>query len=232
MLLNIFPYMDLEIARSFVKENEVRVKLWDDTENNVPSDDDYHLSIVALIRDRRLVIGDKIGLYWHPWNSTFVFSLFSKAVSSMADHKFLTSIKKTFFHEFISSKAEEEACQVNNTSWVVTRELVEIRDIYSAPIIDMEDPWQIKKKITHNEVILEKLVIPFLEMFEYILRYWKLDMAKSLTNRKLYNGYSLSCMRLFNDRGLNVGDEVGLYWDPRSSSIMFKLLSQNSHSKI
>ncbi|KAK4716821.1 hypothetical protein R3W88_015159 [Solanum pinnatisectum] len=177
----------------------------------------------------------------------------------MVDHTFLTSMKKTFFHEFISSKAEGEACQVNSTSWVVTRELVEIRDIYSAPIIDLEDPWHIKKKITHNEVILGKLVIHFSKCFEYILRYWKLDMAKSLTNgnemcvnmwditeendpkkyeggsicfRKLYNGYSLSCMRLFNDRGLNVGDEVGLYWDPRSSSIMFKLLSLNSHSRI
>lgn len=176
-------------------------------------------------------------------------------IFSMADHKFLTSMKKTFFHEFIPSKVEEEACQVNNASWVVTRELVEIRDIYSAPIIDQEDPWNIKKKITHNEVILGKLVISFLEMFEYILRYWKLDMAKSLTNgyevcvniwditeendpkkyegesvcfRKLYNDYeySLSCMRLFNDHRLNVGDEIALYWDPRSSSIMLKLLSQ------
>uniref|UniRef100_M1DJD6 Uncharacterized protein n=1 Tax=Solanum tuberosum TaxID=4113 RepID=M1DJD6_SOLTU len=86
MLLNIFPYMDLEIARSFVNENEVHVKLWDDTENNVPKkygcgrftvrklpEDDYHLSIVTLIKDRVLVIGDKIGLCWHPWNSTFVF---------------------------------------------------------------------------------------------------------------------------------------------------------------
>lgn len=164
-------------------------------------------------------------------------------------------MKKTFFHKFIQSKAEEEAYQVNNTPWVMTRELVEIRDVYLAPTIDLENLWQIKKKIIRNEIVLGKLVIPFLEMFEYILRYWKLDVAKSLANgyevcvdvwditeendpqkyeggtvcfRKLYNDhdYSLSCERLFNYRGLDVGDEIGLYWDPRSSSLMFKLLFQ------
>ncbi|KAF3615514.1 putative agglutinin-2-like [Capsicum annuum] len=153
-------------------------------------------------------------------------------------------MKKTFFYNFFPSKAEEEACNVNNTPWVATRELVEIRDIYPAPIIDLEDPWQIKKRITRDEVILGKLVIPFFESFEYILRYWKLDMAKSLvmsengmsvkvwditkeTEPKKYDGgnvcfrklytddYSLSCMGLFNDHRLNVGDEIGLYWDPR-----------------
>lgn len=91
----IFPYMDLEIATSFVNENQVRVELWDDMKNNVVKkydrgsftvtklpDDDYNLSIVTLIKDRELLIGDKIGLYWHPWNSTFVFRLFSKAGDS------------------------------------------------------------------------------------------------------------------------------------------------------
>ncbi|KAM3397322.1 hypothetical protein P3S68_000834 [Capsicum galapagoense] len=173
----------------------------------------------------------------------------------MSNQKPLISMKKTFFYNFFPSKAEEEACNVNNTPWVATRELVEIRDIYSAPIINLEDPWQIKKRITRDEVILGKMVIPFFESFEYILRYWKLDMAKSLvmsengmsvkvwditkeTEPKKYDGgnvcfrklytddYSLSCMGLFNDHRLNVGDEIGLYWDPRSSSFMFKLFSQ------
>ncbi|KAG5581171.1 hypothetical protein H5410_051798, partial [Solanum commersonii] len=43
--------------------------------------------------------------------------------------------------------AEEEASKVNNTPRVVTRELVEIRDLYLVPKIDLENPWQIKKKI-------------------------------------------------------------------------------------
>ncbi|WMV30942.1 hypothetical protein MTR67_024327 [Solanum verrucosum] len=98
------------------------------------------------------------------------------------------------------------------------------------------------------------LMIPFIQMFEYILRYWSLDMAKSLENncrvcvvvwnvteenvpkkyeggsvrlRKLNNDdFSLWCIELFKDRGLSDGDEIGLYWDPRSPSLMFKLLSQ------
>ncbi|XP_055808666.1 uncharacterized protein LOC129877203 [Solanum dulcamara] len=172
----------------------------------------------------------------------------------MSDQKPLLSIKKTFFYNFFPSKAEEEVCKLNNTPWVVTRELIEIRDLYPAPKIDLKNPWQIKKKITNDEVVVGKMVIPFYETFEYILRYWTLDVAKSLENgygvpvgvwdvteenvpkkyeggsvclRKLYNDdYSLSCIQLFNNRGLGVGDEIGLNWDPRSSSLMFKLLSQ------
>ncbi|PHT81828.1 hypothetical protein T459_14843 [Capsicum annuum] len=172
----------------------------------------------------------------------------------MSDQKPLISMKKTFFYNFFPSKDEEEACKANNKPWVATRELVEIRDVYPAPIIDLKNPWQIKKKITRDEVVLGKVVVPFFETFEFILRYWKMGVTQSLVNgygvcvdvwdvteendpkkyeggsvffRKLYNDdYSLSCMGLFNDRRLDVGDEIGLYWDPRSSSLMFKLLSQ------
>ncbi|PHT58451.1 hypothetical protein CQW23_00814 [Capsicum baccatum] len=137
-------------------------------------------------------------------------------------------MKKTLFYNFFPSKVEEEAYKVSNTPWVATQELVEIRDIYHAPIINLENSWQIKKRITRDEIILGKLVILFFESFEYILRYWTLDMAKSLvmnengmcvkvwditkeTKPKKYDGgnvcfrklytddYSLSCMRLFND---------------------------------
>ncbi|CAN4113029.1 unnamed protein product [Withania somnifera] len=163
-------------------------------------------------------------------------------------------MKKTFFYNFFPSKEEEETCKVNNIPRVVTRELVEIRDIYPAPKIDLTNPQKIKKNITHNEVIVGKVEIPFFEMFEYILRYWKMDITKFLVDgygvyvavwdvtqennpkkyegenvflKKLYNdNYSLSIMELFNDRKLAVGDEIGLYWDLRSSSLMFKLISQ------
>ncbi|KAK4718104.1 hypothetical protein R3W88_016442 [Solanum pinnatisectum] len=98
------------------------------------------------------------------------------------------------------------------------------------------------------------LMIPFFEMFEYILRYWTLDVAKSLEIdcnvcvdmldvseenvpkkyeggsvwfRKLPNDdISFWCVELFNSRRLGDGDEIGLYWDPRSSTLVFKLLSQ------
>ncbi|KAK4716180.1 hypothetical protein R3W88_014518 [Solanum pinnatisectum] len=165
----------------------------------------------------------------------------------------LLSLKNTFFYNFFLSKAEEEACKLNNTPHVVTRELIEIRDIYPPLKINSKNPWQIKKKITRDEIILGKLVSTFCKTFEYILRYWTLDAAKSLENgydvpigvwdltgenvpkkyegesvclKKLYNAnFSLSYIKLFNDRGLGDGDEIGLYWDPRSSSLMFKLLS-------
>ncbi|KAG5607219.1 hypothetical protein H5410_028711 [Solanum commersonii] len=166
----------------------------------------------------------------------------------MSNQKPLLSLKKTFFYNFFPSKAEEEACKLNNTPYVVTREIIEIRDIYPPPKIDLINPWQIKKKITRDEVIT----------LEYILRYWTLDEAKSMVNgcdvpvgvwdvteenipkkydarsvclRKLYGDYFyLSCIKLFKSRGLSIGDEIGLYWDPRSSSLMFKLLYQKRFS--
>ncbi|KAK4718102.1 hypothetical protein R3W88_016440 [Solanum pinnatisectum] len=139
----------------------------------------------------------------------------------MSDQRPLLSMKKTFFYNFFPSKAEEKACKINNTSY---------------------------------KIIVGMLIILFFEMFEYILRYWTLDVAKSLENgcsvcvdmcnvteenvpkkyeggsvwfRKLPNDdFSLWCIELFNYRRLGDGDEIGLYWDPRSSTLVFKLLSQ------
>ncbi|XP_049402084.1 B3 domain-containing protein At1g10455 [Solanum stenotomum] len=172
----------------------------------------------------------------------------------MSDQRPLVSMKKAFFYNFFPSKAEEEACKINNTPHEVTQELVEIRDLYPAPRIDLQNPWKIKKKITHDEIVVGMLMIPFFEMVEYILRYWTLDVAKSLENgskvcvdmwdvteenipkkyeggsvwfRKLFNGdFYLWSIELFKGRILGDGDEIGLYWDPRSSTLVFKLLSQ------
>ncbi|KAG5607222.1 hypothetical protein H5410_028714 [Solanum commersonii] len=132
----------------------------------------------------------------------------------MSDQNPFLSLKKTFFYNFFPSKAEEEACKLNNTPHVVTRELIEIRDIYPPTKIDLKNPWQIKKKITHDEVIVGKLVIPFFEIFEYILRYWTLDAPKVWRMGAM-------CLLTCGIRGLSVGDEIGLYWDPRSSNVQF-----------
>ncbi|XP_015079059.2 uncharacterized protein LOC107023011 [Solanum pennellii] len=169
----------------------------------------------------------------------------------MSDKMPLLSMKKTFFYNFFPSKAQEEACKINNTPYEVTRELVEIRDLYPAPRIDKQNPWQIKKKLTHDEIVVGMLLIPFFEMFEYILRYWSLDVGKNLVNGcnvcvdmwdvteenvpKKYEGgrvwfrilpnddFSLWCTELINGRRLKDGDEIGIYWDPISSSLVFKL---------
>ncbi|XP_059310213.1 B3 domain-containing protein At2g33720 [Lycium ferocissimum] len=167
-------------------------------------------------------------------------------------------MKKVFFYNFIPSKVEEESCRNSNIPWLVTRRLVEIRDKYSAPVIDLEDPWQIKKSITYYEAIVGKLVLPFAEVFEHIFRYWTLDMAEFVmsghktnvylwdvteeNNPKKYHNdgtyfemmpnedYALVCVDLFKDRGLSVGDEIGLYWDPSwSSHFKFKLIC-NGHA--
>ncbi|XP_075101632.1 B3 domain-containing protein At5g26805-like [Nicotiana tabacum] len=156
-------------------------------------------------------------------------------------------MKKTFFYNFIPSKAEEEACKASNTPWVVTRQLIEIRDIYPPPVLDLKNPWQIKKTVTYDEAVVGKLVLPFIDVFEYIFRYWTLDMANLVVsghkvnvslwdvteenNPKKYDNYfemlpnddyALVCLDLYKDRGLSVDDEIGLYWDPRSSTFVFK----------
>lgn len=149
------------------------------------------------------------------------------------------------------SKAEEEACKATNTQFQPTRVLVEIKDVYPPPVLDYHNPWKTKKAIIQYEVVTGKLVIPFLNTFEYIFRYWTLAMANHVvlghrvsvvlwdvtdqSNPKRYCGdsiyfeilpnddYVLACMDLFKDRSLNIDDEIGLYWDLRSSTFQFKL---------
>ncbi|PHT34817.1 hypothetical protein CQW23_26617 [Capsicum baccatum] len=166
--------------------------------------------------------------------------------SSMADQENpLTTMKKTLFYKFYPSGDEEEACKAKNVPWLVRRELIEIRDTYPVPIIDLENPWKFKKKIDEYDFTQTGLLIPFLVAFEHIIRYWKLPDGKTLVNGnwwnvvlcdvteendlKKYDGasgrsfrfgkmwdddYFLQCRQLFIDRGLGVGDEIGLYWDP------------------
>ncbi|KAK4716948.1 hypothetical protein R3W88_015286 [Solanum pinnatisectum] len=160
-------------------------------------------------------------------------------------------MKTVFFYNFIPSKAEEESCRESNTPWIVTRQLVEIRDIYPAPIIDLQNLWLIKKMITHYETVIGKHVLPFAEAFEHVFRYWTLDTVKSITsghrknidlwdvteenNPKNYHNegtfievlpnedYALVCADLFRNCRLRV-NEVGLYWNPRFSFFKFKLI--------
>ncbi|KAK4353792.1 hypothetical protein RND71_025986 [Anisodus tanguticus] len=155
--------------------------------------------------------------------------------------------------------SEEEACKISNTPWLVTRRLVEIRDIYPAPVIDLQNPWQIKKVVTHYEVAVGKLMLPFADIFEHVFRYWTLDTTKFVTlghrkhidlwdvtkenHPKNYHNegtyiemlpnqdYALVCVDLFKDRGLSIDDEIGLYWDPRSSNFKFKLIKKG-HDEI
>ncbi|CAK9145684.1 unnamed protein product [Ilex paraguariensis] len=161
-------------------------------------------------------------------------------------------MKKVFYYNYIPNKAEEEACKVSNTPWQVTRVLEEIRDIYPPPVIDYQNPWQIKKTLTHYEAATGKLVVSFVDAFEHVFRYWTLCMANHVVlghkvtvivwdvteqnNPKRYRNdsvffemlpnddYILACMDVFKDQCLNVDDEIGVFWDPRASTFQFKLL--------
>lgn len=160
-------------------------------------------------------------------------------------------MKKTFCYNFVPSKEEEAACKANNTPFQVKGTLVEIRDLYPPPVIDFQNPWQIKKTLTHYEVVTGKVVVPFSDAFEHVFRHWTLSMTGRVvvrhrlnvilwdvteqTNPKRYqdgiffemlpnDDFVIACMDLFKDRYLKVGDEIGLFWDPRASDFQFKIV--------
>ncbi|KAL0376336.1 UNVERIFIED_CONTAM: hypothetical protein Scaly_0751200 [Sesamum calycinum] len=77
-------------------------------------------------------------------------------------------MKKAFYHSFIPAKAEEQGVHNANTNqYQITRALIEIRDIYPPP---SQSPWQIKKLLTHQEVVAGKLIVSFSDMFEHVFR--------------------------------------------------------------
>ncbi|KAK4353232.1 hypothetical protein RND71_028750 [Anisodus tanguticus] len=163
-------------------------------------------------------------------------------------------MKKTFLYNFFPSKEKEETSNDSKTPLIVTRRLLEIRDMYSAPVIDPQNSWKIKKVVTHHEMIIGKQVMPFAEVLEHVLGNWTLGSAKLVTlghkkhvdlwevteenNPKTYlnegtyieillsQDNALVCVNLFKDRGLSVDDETGLYWDPMSSNFKFKLIKK------
>ncbi|KAG5607124.1 hypothetical protein H5410_028616 [Solanum commersonii] len=243
----ILPYWNLELATSLVNGNATHVALWDATEKKYGrtnryedgrftfrklSTDDYSLTCMTLINDRGLGVDDQIGLCWNPIISKFIFKLISKVCR-----------KKAF----------------SNTPGVMTQELIETTG--PAIIFDLSNIRYLGKFITPQNIAQGTLEISHSETFEYILPYWKLDKAKSLVNgnvehvvlfdvteekycrtigyedvgftfSKLDNlDYSLSCMGLINRRGLGVGDQIWLCWNPIISKFIFKLISKVCRKK-
>ncbi|TMW83443.1 hypothetical protein EJD97_001654, partial [Solanum chilense] len=244
----ILPYWDLEKARSLVNGTAVIVGLWDLTENKYGrtnrykgvsftfrklDDLTYSLSFMALINDRGLGVGDEIWLCWNPIFSKFIFKLISKVCR-----------KKIFA----------------NIPGVMTRELTVTTDLPT--IFDSSNIKYIGKHITHQNITQGTLEISLSQTCEYILPYWKLDKVKSLVNgnmervgvwdvtEEMYGRtnryedvsftfrktndlkYSLSFMVLINDRGLGVGDEIWLCWNPIVSKFIFKVISKVCRKKI
>lgn len=165
----------------------------------------------------------------------------------------LYSTKKTFYYNFFPTKAEENSFRYT-AGMANGRKLIEMRDIYPPPVVDFENPWLIKKTLTHYETAFGKLVLSYNDTFEHVIRYWTLGMANFIAlgqrvgvtlwdvteekNPKRYHQNSefylqmmandeclLSCMELIRDRKLKVDDEIYLYWDSTENCFKFKLFS-------
>ncbi|CAN4096740.1 unnamed protein product [Withania somnifera] len=121
-------------------------------------------------------------------------------------------MKKTFFYNFFPSKPEEEVCKVNNTPWVVTREAMEVNDIYPTLKINPQNPWQIKKEITYFEVFGEWNMM-CVDVWNVTERNnpKKYEHGSVCFRKPCNDDFSLSIMGLFNDCGLGVGDKIEIY---------------------
>ncbi|EEF49311.1 conserved hypothetical protein [Ricinus communis] len=167
-------------------------------------------------------------------------------------------MRKTFYHNFLPTKAEEEATVARNAKHHVTRTIVEARDWQVTPprMIDPNNPWQIRRTIARNEVTTGELVLSHEEMFEYVFKFWSLESAnhllqgnkcfvilidyteetvpKSFQSAYVKTGandsYVLGLMDVVRVRVVNPGDEIGLFWDMRPSSFGFgfKLLRRGN----
>lgn len=164
----------------------------------------------------------------------------------------LYSTKKTFYYNFVPTKAEEEALKARKASGglVDGRVLTEIRDLYPQPTIDPSNPWIIKKTLNQYEVVQGKLALSCNDAFEHVIRYWTFGMSNYVTmgyrigvylwdatdeeNPRKYHGkdvylqmmpnddFVLSCLDLF--KKLKVDDQVLVYWDCKNSCFKFKAL--------
>uniref|UniRef100_A0A7N0TI86 Uncharacterized protein n=1 Tax=Kalanchoe fedtschenkoi TaxID=63787 RepID=A0A7N0TI86_KALFE len=155
------------------------------------------------------------------------------------------------------SKMEEDHCRKTNKAYQVTKILVEIRDVYSPPLADPTNPWLIRKKLTAPEAMTGKILVSHREAFDHVFRHWTLDMTtfavmgsklpvavwdftednnpvrfcsdKIFFERGPSENYIMGMMDLVQSRGISPLDEIGIYWDVRSSAFHFKLLSRNSN---
>ncbi|KAH0692468.1 hypothetical protein KY285_019565 [Solanum tuberosum] len=166
----ILPQWILDKAKQLVNGARKGVAMWDvmnDTKFNEDAgfifrkliNDDYSLSVMGLFNIHRLGVGDEIGIYWDPRFQTFMFELLS-----------MVCRKKIFSYK------------VNNTPSVLTRELIETGH---AQTIHSNNMMYMRKKITSQDITFGELRISFFAMFDYILPYWKLELARSLVNRNV-----------------------------------------------
>ncbi|KAI6695050.1 hypothetical protein NL676_022760 [Syzygium grande] len=162
-------------------------------------------------------------------------------------------MKKTFYHNFMPTKAEEEAAKASDVPYQATRTLLEINDIGLPQLLaDPNYPWLIRKTISNSDIRTGKLVLSHTDTFDHVFRYWTLETCNhvvtggrypvaliDLTDEKsprryqskntfLKRGpsetYFLGWLDIVRNRHFNANDEVGLFWDIRSGVFHFKML--------
>ncbi|PHT48692.1 hypothetical protein CQW23_12900 [Capsicum baccatum] len=124
-----------------------------------------------------------------------------------------------------------------------------VQDVNSAPIL--ENPWTISKVITDFEKSVQRLVLSFGDIKKHVFKHWMKDMVENVKkgNKQYVELWDITevanpinrgttyiqmmmpskdcaivCMDLFANTGLNIGDEIGLYWDVGSNNFKFKLI--------
>ncbi|KAG5581140.1 hypothetical protein H5410_051767 [Solanum commersonii] len=170
----IIRYWILDMAKTLENSCSVCVDIWDVTEGNVSKkyeggsvwlrkvySDDFSLWCIELFKDRGFSDGDEIGLYWDPRFSCLVNDYSLSIVKLIKDCRlgFGDGIG-LYRHPSLLSR-------------FIFRLFSKVHYSRIRPI---------KKNITHDEIVVGMLMIPFFELFEYILRYWTLDMVKTLEN--------------------------------------------------
>ncbi|XP_010268099.1 PREDICTED: B3 domain-containing protein At5g26805-like [Nelumbo nucifera] len=165
-------------------------------------------------------------------------------------------MKKTVFNHFLQSKEEEEkekksgAPRSLHAEWMVIRdEPPQLLDLY---------PWEIKKVLTESDVgRFNGLDLDYDHVCDHILPHWDRQVVCSVINRgeqvpivvrdlDTCTKHNLYLRKWANDttftihnywtkefverRGLKEGELIGMYWDPRSSSLCFSVLNRTSNS--
>ncbi|KAH7569063.1 hypothetical protein ACOSP7_012277 [Xanthoceras sorbifolium] len=166
------------------------------------------------------------------------------------------TMKKAFHYDFLPTKAVEEAAAARGIPYQVARTLVEIRDSGPPPKMDPSNPWQIRKCITKGEVINGKLMLPHQITFEYVFRFWGMDICNHvIAGHKSYvvifdytdedvpkrfqsenifleggpnDTYFLGWMDVVRSRVVSPGDEVGLFWERNTGIFGLKLLRKGN----
>ncbi|KDP41879.1 hypothetical protein JCGZ_26897 [Jatropha curcas] len=166
-------------------------------------------------------------------------------------------MRKTFYYNFLPTKAEEEAAVARKAQHHVSRTIVEIRDWFAPARMDPTNPWQIRRAISRSEVATGEFLLSHEEMFEHVFRFWNVELAnhlvqgnkcfvvlidyseenmpKTFQSSYVKNGakndtYLLGFVEVLRCRVINPGDEIGLFWDTRPASygFAFKLLRRGN----